>query len=378
MRIFLVIESSTNTVIPGNKTWYLNFYESLVEMGHEVIYFPANEGRLAMNKKDASLRTNFSRKLLDTFLKEHAKVPFSLFFAYLMDGMVDLYVIDEIRNCGVPTCNFSCNNIHQFHLVKQISSHFDYNLHSEKDAREKFLKIGANPFWWPMASNPTYFKPVNVARTLQASFVGANYSRRYWYINHLLENNIDVHAFGPGWTYKGKPEWRTFMKRNLLIWNTFFALDLQQQNSASAKLSDFDSKRALSFHFPHNMHLPVSDSEQIELYSRSQISLGFLEVYENHDPSKPILQHLHLREFEAPMSGALYFTGFTDELAEMFEPDKEVVVYRNQYELLDKAKYFLGHPDQGEKIRQAGRKRALAEHTYQIRFKQLFKDLRLS
>jgi hypothetical protein len=79
--------------------------------------------------------------------------------------MVDLSVIDEIRKTGVPACNFSCNNAHQFYLVKELSPHFDCNLHSEKDDREKFLAIGASPLWWPMVSNPKYFRLYELPRT---------------------------------------------------------------------------------------------------------------------------------------------------------------------------------------------------------------------
>jgi hypothetical protein len=92
----------------------------------------------------------------------------------------------------------------------------------------------------------------------------------------------------------------------------------------------------------------------VALYSRSQVSLGFLEVYDGHDPTRPVTQHLHLREFEAPMCGALYCTGYLDELAEHFEPDKEVVVYRNQHELLDKVRFYLAHPDAAAAVRAAG------------------------
>jgi spore maturation protein CgeB len=378
MRIFLVIESSTNTVIPENQTWYRNFYETLIEMGHDVVFFPANEGRIAMNRGDIKTREIFSQKLLDSFKQEHRKSPISLFFAYLMDGMVDPSVIDEIKKCGVPLSNFSCNNVHQFYLVDELSPHFDYNLHSEKNVKEKFLKIGANPLWWPMASNPKYFKPIPVPRNIQASFVGANYSRRSWYINYLLENGIDVQVYGPGWTYKTSSGWRIFAKRILLIYNTLSAIDSRKRATASAIFADSDFKKSLSDRFPGNLHQPVSDDEQIALYSRSQISLGFLEVNENHDPSMLLSQHLHLREFEAPMCGALYLTGYFEELAEMFEPDQEVLVYHNQYELVDKARFYLKNPDKAEKIRKAGRKRALADHSYQKRFKDLFVKLGLS
>ena len=115
----------------------------------------------------------------------------------------------------------------------------------------------------------------------------------------------------------------------------------------------------------------MSDDELIQLYSRSHISLGFLEVYDQHDPSRAVTQHLHLREFEAPMSGALYCTGYSDELTEFFEPDKEVLTYRSRHELLDKISYYLTHPQEGSKIREAGRRRALFDHTYHRRFEKL-------
>ena len=136
------------------------------------------------------------------------------------------------------------------------------------------------------------------------------------------------------------------------------ARSAQAQYAASAQLADHDFRRSLAALFPDNVNPPVSDEALIALYSRSHVSLGFLEVYDQHDPSRTVKRHLHLREFEAPMSGALYCTGYTDELAEMFEPDKEVVVYRNQYELLDKVRYYLDHPRQAERMRQSGDQRA--------------------
>ena len=121
----------------------------------------------------------------------------------------------------------------------------------------------------------------------------------------------------------------------------------------------------------------LTDDEMIQLYTRSQISLGFLEVYENNDPSMPIARHLHLRDFEAPMSGALYCTGYMDELAEFFEPGREVIVYRNEDELLDKIKYYLANPEEADRIRGAGHRRALAEHTYHARYSALFRAIGL-
>jgi spore maturation protein CgeB len=377
MRIFQAIHTSTNLNAPGSKTWYKNLYEPLVEMGHEVTLFSTKEGILAHQRKDAGLRQRFSQDLLNSFHKEYSHCPYDLFFSYFMDGMIEVDVIDEIRKMGVPTCNFSCNNAHQFHLVKRISPHFDYNLHSEKDARSKFLGIDANPLWWPMASNPMYFKPVDVPRTIEASFVGANYALRARYVTYLLENGIDVHVYGPGWLWGTTSAWRSNVKRIKYLFLSAVARSIHSQYAASAQLADHDYRRRLAKSFPSNVHSTVSDEELITLYSSSHISLGFLEVHDRHDPSRSVKQHLHLREFEAPMSGALYCTNYSDELAEMFEPDKEVLVYHNQYELLEKVRFYLKHPEQAKKVRQAGRQRALAEHTYHARYRSLFKEIGL-
>ncbi len=377
MRVFQVIESSTNTHLAANQTWRRNLYEPLVEMGVDVVLFPAEEGRKAMESGGLTLRASFSQKLLDVFHSEHSRQPFDLVFTYLMDGMVEPGILDDIRLSGVPVCNFSCNNIHQFDLVDELSPHVDFCLHAERDAREKFLKIGANPFWWPMASNPRYFKPYLLERTIPVSFVGMNYALRARYIDHLLSHGVEVHAYGPGWQHGTSSAWRSQAKRAKYLLLSALSGSTEAQYRASANLADHDFRRLLAQKYPSNVHPPVSDADLVFLYSRSQISLGFLEVYESHDASRPVTRHVHLREFEAPMSGALYCTGYSEELACYFEPDKEVLVYRTEDELLEKVKYYLGHLQEADLIREAGHRRAVQDHTYIRRYEQLFEFLGL-
>lgn len=377
MRIFQILEANANTAIAANQTWRRNLYEPLLDLGHEVVLFSAQDGRRALAHNDAALRARFSQQMVDTFRSEHARRPFDLVFAYLMDGMVDPAAIDELRRSGVPVTNFSCNNIHQFDLVNTLSPHFDLNLHAEKEARTKFLAVGANPLWWPMASNPTYFKPVATPRSLAASFVGANYALRARYLVHLLQNQVDVQIYGPGWLSGDLSRQRALAKRIYFLGLAALAPSAERRGWASAKLEELDFRSSVARRFPTQVHPPVSDDELVALYSRSHVSLGFLEVYDGHDPTRPVTQHLHLREFEAPMCGALYCTGYLDELAEHFEPDIEVVVYRSPHELLDKVRFYLANPAAAERVRQAGMQRARQEHTYHRRFQSLFHSLGL-
>jgi spore maturation protein CgeB len=379
LRILQVIGASTNDAVKGNRVWLRNLHDPLLELGHDVVLVNAEEGRRAMQMRDTVARERFSEYVLSRFKREHLSQPFDLFFAYLMDGMIEVSVIDEIRRVGVPTCNFSCNNIHQFGLVDDLSNHFDLNLHSERDVADKFRGVGATPFWWPMASNPHYARPMPVRRQSGLSFVGGSYGMRADYALHLIENGIDLHLYGPRWTLQGRrARAKRRLRRDLALGAAVLAPSLAAQHRYTSEAARIDVERRLAVTHPGNVHEPVSDEEVIRLYSSSRVSLGFLEVFDNHDPSRPALQHLHLREFEAPMSGALYLTNFSDELGEMFELEKEVLVWRNRHELLEKARFYGEHPKAGEKIRKAARRRALACHTYQRRFQQLFSHLGLT
>lgn len=378
MRIFQVLHPSSNLNVKKNMVWYRNLYEPLLDLGIEVFLLRLDlvEKILKAKGRTPEFKDKFSQYLLDIFKKEHKKKPFDLFFSYLIDKEVNKSCIEEINKLGVITTNFSCNNIHQFYLIENIAPYFQFNLHSEKHAAEKFRAIGAKTIWFQMAANPTYYHPLGIDRTMDVSFIGGAYANRPYYIYNLLENGIDAHVFGPGWRKTERLSNLRRLKRELIrsrdVVKSIFTFNPQMRAEISSQIADMDFKDNLLAKYISNFHFPINDEEMITKYNETKISLGFLEVYDNHGHSQKTMQHLHLREFEAPMCGTLYFTNYSDELAEHYEPDREVIIYRNEHELLDKVKYYLGHPQEAEKVRQAGYKRALMCHTYQKRFAELF------
>jgi len=52
-------------------------------------------------------------------------------------------------------------------------------------------------------------------------------------------------------------------------------------------------------------------------------------------------------------------------------------MYRDQNELVEIVKRYLAEHKEAERVRQAGRRRALQDHTYQRRFTMLFERLGL-
>lgn len=72
----------------------------------------------------------------------------------------------------------------------------------------------------------------------------------------------------------------------------------------------------------------------------------------------------NMRLFEATGCGACLVTDWKQNLAELFEPDVEVVTYRSAEECVDKVKWLLDQPGERAKIAAAGAKRTLGQHTY--------------
>jgi spore maturation protein CgeB len=75
----------------------------------------------------------------------------------------------------------------------------------------------------------------------------------------------------------------------------------------------------------------------------------------------------NMRLYEATGVGTCLLTDWQDDLSELFVPDKEVVTYRNANEAVEKANYLLTHDNERRAIAHAGKKRTLAEHTFDKR-----------
>jgi len=79
----------------------------------------------------------------------------------------------------------------------------------------------------------------------------------------------------------------------------------------------------------------------------------------------------NMRLYEATGVGTCLLTDWKANLAELFEPDVEVVTYRNSKEAIEKVRYLLGHESERRAIAAAGQRRTLRDHTFDRRAEQL-------
>jgi hypothetical protein len=362
--------------VPRSAWVDLNLRRSLEDMGHQLVRFdfpgwPDDEDPAW--RSSSKPRTN--QRLLEKFDSARRGLGVDLFYGYLYSSVVYPETVDLIRRTGVPTVNFSCNNVHQFDLVRDIAPRFDVCVVPELAAQQDFKSVGATPLRIQLAANPRVYRPYPEPRTYDVTFVGQRYADRAELLQHLHRHGVGVRAWGAGWQAEKRLD-VAHVKAALALVEDEGLDGLQRvvrrrvghpkvigSTNGSIDTSAFGGPRLLQ-------------RDLVRMFSQSRLSIGFATAGESHT-SETRLTHLRLREFEAPMAGALYLTEAQPELDEYFEPGNEVLTYTNKDDLLDKARYYLAHQEAAERIRRAGLERARRDHTWQHRFSQLFAALGL-
>ena len=116
------------------------------------------------------------------------------------------------------------------------------------------------------------------------------------------------------------------------------------------------------------------------LARRTRPPLFGLEMFQQlHDSRVALNTHIdispasasNMRLFEATGVGACLLTDWKENLPRLFEPDAEVVAYRDAEECVEKVKHLLSHEDERRAIAAAGQRRTLREHTFASRAEQI-------
>jgi hypothetical protein len=72
---------------------------------------------------------------------------------------------------GICTINWYCNASYQFELVEEIAPAYDYCLVPEKFWLDDYRRVGANPIYCQEAANPNTYKPYDLPKSFDVTFV---------------------------------------------------------------------------------------------------------------------------------------------------------------------------------------------------------------
>ncbi|MCK4809724.1 MAG: glycosyltransferase [Candidatus Omnitrophica bacterium] len=270
-----------------------------------------------------SYRDKMNNAMLNAFYEAHKQQPIDIVVGYLAGKNTSPEVLQKMGENRAIIFNFCFDDKlslrgkmlnGQWTGPAALASSVDLNLTNAPETRIKYLVEGGLSMFWPEAADPGTHKPYDVPFKFDVSFVGQKYGWRLKFIAKLERTGINVTCFGNGW-----------------------------ENG------------------------PLSDEEMIKLYSRSRINLGFAGV--GHSKK---LMCLKGRDFEVPMSGGLYLTQDNQELSLVYDVGKEIVTYKDENDCAKKIKWLLSNSDETDKIRKAGRNRAVTEHTWGKRFHHIF------
>lgn len=388
MRIFYAGQISPHLNSVGSRIWEINILESL-RASHEVIlpkryvniYDAEKDGRLDQKE---FLEEN-SETLFAEVLAAHREKKIDLFLSYFYSANIKPDVLARIRELGIVTMNMYFNALHQFDLVREIAPLFDFCLVPEKEAMETYRQVGAHPVRFPMAANPSFYKPQDLAKEFDVVFIGSRYLNREAYVSYLYRQGIDAHVFGPDWA-PGTSSPSAQLPPAQITGKIASAIKLLKQGSLSEmrwvikrNLAMIIARLRPSSGLPaSNIHPALSDQEMVEMYSRAKIVLNFSEtmILDNQYRGK-VRNIIKLRDFEVPMSGGFAITGCQEELKEYYRIDSEIVCYRSKQDLLRKVRYYLAHGKERDAISRAGHERALRDHTWKKRFTDAFRETKI-
>jgi len=211
------------------------------------------------------------------------------------------YFPPGIEDLPIPTACYLID-VHLGTWRYQAARFFDVVFIAQRDYLEAFRRaVGHNQVYWlPLAAAPDVHRDHSLPRIYDVGFVG-NIARAH-------------------------------------------------RKTARARRLKLIAKRFHTNDF-YRMYMP---EEVGKVYSQSRIVFNC-----------SIAGDVTMRIFEGTACGALVLTdAIANGLDELFEIGREIVVYQDDVDLLEKIAYYLAHEEEREAIARAGQKRTLKEHTY--------------
>ena len=271
-------------------------------------------------------RDEMNRALLRAFEAANRQRPVDLVIGYISGYTVAPQVLQQMASRGAVIVNFCFDDKiawpgrirgGRYTSTAAIAQAVDLNLTSDPHGSARYFAHGGLCLFHPEAADPEWYKPLKMPFQYDVSFVGARYGWRPTLIRELRRRGVEVECFGKGWP-----------------------------NGA------------------------IPNSQMNEIYARSRVNLGFGGI----GFSKTLLC-LKGRDFEVPMSGALYLTQDNPELSSVFNLGREILTYRDAEDCAQTIRAILKDDERAGQIRIAARERCLRDHTYRARWANVLRSL---
>ena len=330
MKILLVcMEFDYGDPARGRSYEFYNFYDSLKELGHEVVLFDYMAELKRTNK------TAMNAKLIATAKVE---TPDLALFSLYTDQF-EPETVKQLADVTRTLCFFH-DDTWRVEFSTFWAPHFNYFTTPDVYGVHRYSRIGLpNAIYFPFGCNPHLYHPVETPKLYDVSFVGAWHPYREWLLARLSKAGFTVKAFGYRW-----PAGAVSHEQMVEIFSQS-RINLNMSNSAA-----WDARYLLTS--PRGLLNRIRSPKSVE--------------------------QLKARHFEINGSGGFQLSYYVDGLDRHYAVGEELAVYLDPDDLVAKVKRYLADDAEREAVAAAGYARTLRDHTFRARFAHVFERMGLA
>jgi spore maturation protein CgeB len=186
---------------------------------------------------------------------------------------------------------------------------------------------------------------------------GDFHARRINLIEKLLEQDINL-----GLYVNLEKKFKIRTKQSIYILYNLLKKAGLEQNFQNLRFLQY-GKNKVDFYSENllkHKKAPVYGSEMLSLFRHSRVVLNYhIGIAGSYAGN--------MRLFEVTGVGSCLLTDNKENMNELFDCGKEVVVYNNTEDCIEKARWLLAHEEERKQIAMAGQKRTLENHTVENR-----------
>lgn len=308
---------------------YVNFYEVLKSMGHEVILFDFYGEMQAVGKEKMNQNLHA--------LIANVRPQLALFSLYTDEIHED--TVTKVRALTKTLCFFH-DDTWRVSFSQFWASKFDYFTTPDVYGEYKYKQLGLDTaIHFPFGCNQQVFKKIELEKTIDVSFVGAWHPHRAWLVDGLIKAGFNVCTAGYRWA--------------------------RGSISHDEMVSIFNQSKI-------NLNMSNSTSRDIDYLLSSPRALI------NTIRSPKTIEQLKARHFEISSCGAFQLSYYVEGLERQYEIGEEIAIYMDRHDLIKKVAFYLKNDSLREEIAQKALLKSEQSHRFEQRFEHAFMRMGLN
>ena len=267
---------------------------------------------------------------LVAFVRER-KPDLTIFCLYQDEFLPE--VIDALGK-EMTTLGYFFDDTWRQSYVRLWAPRFDFFTTSSLSALRTYRDLGlTHALYSPLGYNHFMYQKKDLPVIYDVSFVGSIHGHRQWIVNQLKKAGIAVSVWGAGW------ETGRLTQEQMI--------DVFNQSKLVLTLSN-----SLNYDARYFLQSP-------------RWALRDLRYCKKHR------DQIKARHFEVSGCGSCQISYYVEDLEHCYEIGKEILIFMDVDDLIEKIRYYLRHDDERSAIAEAGYRRATRDHTLERRFRDI-------